>query len=83
VRITRTSEKESAWAHESLGRTFRVGYYNRQDGLDCVWLVGNAGDYEETVDQAMIRTHFEVVRRSDETDLFGTDRPAIGPVKED
>jgi hypothetical protein len=27
----------------------------------------------------MIRTHFKVLQLSDETDLFGVDRPVIGP----
>lgn len=63
------------------GRIFRIGYYNRQDGLDCVWLVDDQGHYGETVDQEMIRTHFEILQRSYETDLFGIDRPVIGPLK--
>jgi hypothetical protein len=61
------------------GRIFRTGYYSKQDGLDCVWLVDDDGNYTETVDQEMIRTHFEVLQRSDETDFFGVDRPVIGP----
>jgi hypothetical protein len=70
---------ESASWHEEKGRSFRIGYYNRNDGLDCVWLVDDNGQYEQTADQAMIREHFTILKLSDETDLFGDDRDAIGP----
>jgi hypothetical protein len=30
-------------------RIFRIGYYNRNDGLDCIWLVNGAGDYERPI----------------------------------
>ena len=64
---------------EMVGLIFRVGYYSKQDGLDCVWLVDDGGTYLQTADQEMIKTHFEVLELSDETDLFGDDRPVIGP----
>ena len=47
--------------------------------MDCVWLVDDDGTYGEAVDQEMIKTHFEVLELSDETDLFGDDRSVIGP----
>ena len=59
-------------------RSFRIGYYRRTDGLDCVWLVNEAGEYEQTVDQKMIYSSFEVLNRSDATDLYGADRAALG-----
>jgi hypothetical protein len=59
------------------GDTFRVGYYSKQDGLDCVWLVNHLGEYEQTWDQKSLLDTFKVVELSDETDLFGTDRPKI------
>ena len=27
-----------------IGRRFRIGYYSRQDGLDCIWLVNEKGE---------------------------------------
>ena len=77
VRITRVTPEQPAWGSH-LGRIFRIGYYNPTDGLDCVWLVDDNGTYKETVDQEMISTHFEIVYLSDETDLFGVNRPIIG-----
>jgi hypothetical protein len=78
VQILKVTANEPDWeGHE--GRIFRIGYYRENDGLDCVWLVEDDGDYGETVDQEMIRTHFKVLQLSDETDLFGVDRPVIGP----
>jgi hypothetical protein len=77
VRIARATSRQPAWGNQ-LGRVFRVGYYRPSDGLDCVWLVDDAGNYVETVDQAMIRTHFTIEHLSDERDLFGEHRPQIG-----
>ena len=71
------SEDPDWIGHE--GRVFRIGYYSRQNGLDCVWLVDDDGQYIETVDQEMIKTHFEILQRSDESDFYGIDRPVIGP----
>jgi len=59
------------------GREFRVGYYRKRDGLDWVWLVDDQGNYCETVNQEMIKTHFEVISLSTETELFGVNRPVI------
>lgn len=77
VRVATVAHNEPAWK-DYEGRIFRIGYYNPNDGLDCVWLVDDEGCYGETVDQAMILTHFEVVELSSESDLFGEERPAIG-----
>ncbi len=82
VRLTGSTQAEPTWSSDDLGRTFRVGYYSQQDGLDCVWLVDESGNYEQTVNQAMIHTDFEVLYRSDETDPFGVDRPIIGHMNE-
>jgi hypothetical protein len=78
VQVVKVTESEPAWVGYE-GRIFRIGYYNPQDGLDCVWLVDEQGEYRETVDQEMIKTHFKVLELSSETDLFGVDRPVIGP----
>jgi hypothetical protein len=79
VKVIKVTSEEPDWIGYE-GRIFRIGYYRRNDGLDCVWLVDEDGDYSEAVDQEMIRTHFEVVQLSDESDLFGIDRPLIGPL---
>lgn len=68
---------------ENQGRVFRIGYYRRQDGLDCVWLVNESAEYERTTDQASIATDFEVLMRSDETDRFGFNREVLRPVSTD
>jgi hypothetical protein len=78
VQVARVTANEPDWVGYE-GRIFRIGYYSKNDGLDCVWLVDDEGIYGEAVDQEMIRTHFIVLQLSDETDLFGVDRPVIGP----
>lgn len=65
------------YTHGDLGKIYRIGYYRRKDGLDCVWLVDDEGLYFGTVNQRLTRTHFEVLSLSDESDLFGLDREVI------
>ena len=77
VQVARVTADEPDWKGYE-GRVFRIGYYRKNDGLDCVWLVDDDGEYGEAVDQAMIKTHFTVLATSNETDLFGVDRPEIG-----
>ena len=79
VKLVRVTANEPSWC-DHAGRIFRIGYYNPQDGLDCVWLVNEAGEYRETVDQEMIRTHFDVLEISGETDVFGVNRVPISPL---
>jgi hypothetical protein len=78
VKVIKVTSNEPDWSGYE-GRIFRIGYYSKQDGLDCVWLVDDQGEYQETVDQKMIKTHFNILVLSNETDLFGVDRPVIGP----
>jgi len=68
----------AAWGDDQ-DRLFRIGYYNRMDGLNCVWLVNEAGVYEQTTDQASIRKDFTILFRSNETDHYGTNRDLIPP----
>ena len=65
--------------NEDRGRIFRIGYYSKQDGLDCVWLVNEAGEYEQATDQQSIRDDFELLHLSDETDMYGVERDILGP----
>jgi hypothetical protein len=76
VKVIKVAEDQPDWAGQE-GRLFRVGYYRKRDGLDHVWLVDDEGNYCKTVDQEMIKTHFEVVNTSTVTDLFGVNSPVI------
>jgi hypothetical protein len=67
----------SRWGNDQ-GKIFRIGYYNPQDGLNCVWLVNESGSYEQTTDQRSIRKDFEILELSMETDLYGVDRKVLG-----
>jgi hypothetical protein len=78
VKIVKVTEEQPAWKG-CMGRIYRIGYYSKQDGLDCVWLVDDDGTYREAVDQEMIKTHFKILELSNEIDIFGDDRPVIGP----
>ncbi len=65
---------------KSLGAIYRVGYYSRRDGLDCIWLVNEAGEYQETVDHDYLSKYFDIIQASDEKNLYGAKRPQIGAV---
>ena len=67
------------WGNDQ-SRIFRIGYYGRQDGLNCVWLVNESGTYEQATDQQSIRKDFEVLKRSDETDWYGDSREVLPPI---
>jgi hypothetical protein len=42
VRLIRADPTTPAWNSE-VGRIYRVGYYNRYDGFQTVWLVDDDG----------------------------------------
>ena len=70
VTLMRADPRTPAWQGE-VGRQFRVGYYRRADGLDCIWLVNDGGEYEQTTDPETLLAHFLIDELSDETDLYG------------
>ncbi len=76
--LVKLVSQKSQW-RDQTGSIFRIGYYRKQDGLDCVWLVDDQGNYSQTTDQASILNDFEILKESDETDLFGVERKPIGP----
>ena len=47
VRLLRADPRTATWK-KTIGRQFRIGYYSRKDGLDCIWLVNENGAYEQT-----------------------------------
>lgn len=61
---------------------FRIGYYSRQDGLDVVWLVDDAGEYEQSTDHEFLHRYFSILELSDEDDLFGDEREPLGPLED-
>ncbi len=63
------------------GRVFRIGYYGEQDGLDCIWLVNDLGEYEQTTDHDCLFDHYDIIMISDETDLYGKKRPKLPPIR--
>ena len=63
-----------------IGDEFRIGYYGRHDGPNCVWLVDPDGAYNQTWDQKSLLDYFEIISLSDETDTYGTHRPILGPL---
>jgi hypothetical protein len=63
------------------GRHFRIGYYSKMDGLDCIWLVNEKGEYEQTIDHDFLKKYFEVESVSRERSLYGKNRPPFAAIK--
>lgn len=81
VRLVRAYGR-GASAQKEVGREFRVGYYTPQDGLDCIWLVNELGEYEQTVDGEFLRKYFEIERLSEERDYYGETKLRLGPLRQ-
>jgi hypothetical protein len=41
------------------------------DGLDCIWLVNEEGEYEQTTDHKYLAKYFEIEMVSKEKSLYG------------
>ena len=80
VILTSIDSKSTPDWTQDRGRIFRVGYYNREDGLDCIWLVNEAGQYEQTTDRGSLLKHFVILKLSNESDLFGDSRAPLPPL---
>ena len=79
--VIRLVKRDPDWDTDlQIGDEFRVGYYSRQDGPNCVWLVDTAGKYGQTWDQISLLDTFEIVSLSDETDIYGLHRPVLEPL---
>jgi hypothetical protein len=60
---------------KNAGRVFRVGYYSKVDGLDCIWLVDETGSYNQTIDHECLSKYFEIRSIAKERSLYGRGRP--------
>ena len=67
------------WAGKA-GRVFRVGYYSKIDGLDCIWLVDESGSYDQTIDHEDLHKFFEIRSVAKERSLYGRGRPQFPPL---
>jgi hypothetical protein len=50
------------------------------DGLDCIWLVNDKGEYEQTLDHEWLARFFEIESVSKERSLYGRNRPKFSPI---
>jgi hypothetical protein len=70
VRLVKADRFTPTW-RKQVGRQFRVGYYSPQDGLDCIWLVNENGEYEQATDREFLLKYFEIKRLSQEKNFYG------------
>ena len=75
------SDKDCPMWRNHIGRVFRIGYYSEQDGTDCIWLVNEKGEYEQTTDREYLLRYFEPMAISSETDIYGDSKVSLGPLE--
>ncbi len=80
LRLVRADRRTPLW-REDIGRQFRVGYYSRQDGLDCIWLVNEKGEYEQATDRDFLLRCFDMEWLTDERDYFGLHNRRLGALR--
>ncbi len=80
VRLAASSRNTPGWKRDQ-GKIFRIGHYGKTDGLDCIWLVDDDGEYEQTTDHDALFKYFDVIVLSDETDLYGKERPRLPRIR--
>jgi hypothetical protein len=80
VRLVRADDRTPNWKKD-IGRQFRVGYYSRKDGLDCIWLVNEEGEYEQTTDRKFLLKYFDVEHWSREKSVFGRGRRRLRRIR--
>ena len=80
VRLLKADAQTPSWK-KAVGRQFRVGYYSRKDGLDCIWLVNENGTYEQTTDRALLLKYFEVEHVSQENNLYGRGKRRLQKIR--
>ena len=79
IRLARADRKTPDW-RKDIGRVFRVGYYRKMDGLDCVWLVNDDGKYEQATDHEFLYKYFDVIYFTSDKNWYGRRRPALLPI---
>jgi hypothetical protein len=80
VRLVRADKKTPNWRTQ-LGRQFRVGYYSRKDGLECIWLVDENGKYEQTTDRKFLLKYFQIERISQEKSFYGVGKRRLSKIR--
>ena|SRR5256885_10411593 len=80
VRLAHSDRSTPRWRKQK-GRIFRVGYYSRADGLDCVWLVNDDGEYEQTTDHDFLYRYFDIIQFADHKNWYGRRKPKIPSIR--
>ncbi|HKR32440.1 MAG TPA: hypothetical protein VJT08_18300 [Terriglobales bacterium] len=49
--------------------------------MDCIWLVNELGEYEQTTERAFLLKYFDVERLSDENNYYGVGKRRLGKLR--
>jgi len=80
VRLARRHGRKGFW-ERNRGRVFRVGYYSKADGLDCIWLVNDDGIYEQATDHDFLYRYFDVIQFANHSNWYGHRQPKLLPIR--
>lgn len=58
-----------------------MGYYDPKDGLNCIWLVNEDGEYEQTTDRKFLLKYFDIEYLSEERSFFGRGRRRLRRIR--
>ncbi len=80
VELISADENTPLWKRR-IGKQYRIGYYNPQDGLDVIWLVDEYGKYCETIDHDYLMKYFRIIKLCKTKNYFGLRCKKMGPIK--
>ena len=80
VELIRADDDTPRWK-DRIGKIYRIGYYNPQDGLDTIWLVDENGKYCETTDHDYLLKYFRIIKLCKTKNYFGVRCKLLGPIK--
>jgi len=80
VRLIRADGRTPSWKKD-VARQFRVGYYSRKDGLDCIWLVNENGTYEQTTNREYLLKYFDMEHLSQEKNFYGRGKHRLRKIR--
>lgn len=78
-KLVYSDENTRMWKNQ-IGRIFRIGYYSKQDGADCIWLVNEKGEYDQTTSREYLLKYFEPLEISGETEFYKNPTAPFGPL---
>ena len=75
------ADRQTPPGAKTLLGDFGVGCYSRKDGLDCIWVVNEDGEYEQATDREFLLKYFEIERLSQEKNFYGAGKRRLAKLR--